>query len=301
LGSLKPIISELKFTFKRIRQSPLSIAGLIIIMFYVALAIAAPILAPPQPDRDPYIIPNYGISPIPQPPSSQFIFGTTEGQYDLYYGCIWGVRTALRTGIMVTIGVLIIGIVIGCIAGYYGGKIDEIFMRITDIFYAVPTLVLAMAIIVLFGVGIDNVIKAMIITGWPTYARLMRGEVLRVKNEDYVLAARAVGCSDYRIITKHILPNAIYPVIIMATMNIGNIVLAASALSFLGLGSPRGYADLGWLISLSRNWILGLPGNPFAFWHTYTIPGLFIFTFVLGWNLLGDAFRDMLDPLIRRR
>ncbi|MEM2294005.1 MAG: ABC transporter permease [Nitrososphaerota archaeon] len=301
MGSLKPIISELKFTFKRIRQSPLSIAGLIIIMFYVALAIAAPILAPPQPDRDPYIIPNYGISPIPQPPSSQFIFGTTEGQYDLYYGCIWGVRTALRTGIMVTIGVLIIGIVIGCIAGYYGGKIDEIFMRITDIFYAVPTLVLAMAIIVLFGVGIDNVIKAMIITGWPTYARLMRGEVLRVKNEDYVLAARAVGCSDYRIITKHILPNAIYPVIIMATMNIGNIVLAASALSFLGLGSPRGYADLGWLISLSRNWILGLPGNPFAFWHTYTIPGLFIFTFVLGWNLLGDAFRDMLDPLIRRR
>jgi len=299
--SLGPLIMEIKFTFKRIRQSPLSIIGMSIIFFYAVIAILAPVLAPPQPGRDPYIMPCYGVSPMPSPPSEKAIWGTTEGQYDIYYGCIWGVRTAFRTGILTTIGTLIIGIIIGSIAGYYGGKIDEIIMRITDMFYAIPTIVLAMAIVVLLGVGLDNVIKAMIIVGWPTYARLMRAEVMRIKNEDYIEAARAIGCSNLRIIAKHVLPNAIYPVIIMASMNIGNVVLAASALSFLGLGSPAGYADWGAMISLSRNWILGLPGNPLAFWYTYTIPGLFIFTFVLGWNLLGDAFRDMLDPLVRRR
>lgn len=301
MDSLRPILLEFEFILKRIRQSPLSIIGISIITFYIVLAILAPFLAPPKPGRDPYIMPSYGISPMPMPPSPQAIWGTTEGQYDIYYGCIWGVRTAFRTGILVTVGTLLIGIIVGCIAGYYGGKIDELIMRITDIFYAIPTIVLAMAIVVLLGVGLDNVIKAMIIVGWPTYARLMRAEVLRVRNEDYIEAAKAIGCSDFRIILKHILPNAIYPVLIMASMNIGNVVLAASALSFLGLGSPAGYADWGAMISLSRNWILGLPGNPLAFWHTYTIPGLFIFTFVLGWNLLGDAFRDMLDPLVRRR
>jgi peptide/nickel transport system permease protein len=301
MSSTKLFLNELLFTFKRMKESPLSIAGLAIVTFYICLAIAAPILAPPQPGRDPYIMPSYGISPIPRPPSKEAIWGTTEGQYDLYYGCIWGTRTAFRTGIITTIAVVILGIIIGSIAGYFGGKVDEIIMRITDIFYAIPTIVLAMAIVVLLGVGLDNVIKALIIVGWPTYARLMRAEILRIKNEDYVEAAKAVGCSNFRILVKHVLPNAIYPVLIMGSMNIGNTVLAASALSFLGLGSPAGYADWGSLISLSRNWILGLPGNPLAFWHTYTIPGLFIFTFVLGWNLLGDAFRDMLDPLIRRR
>jgi len=301
MSSIKLFMDELVFTFKKMRGSPLSIVGSVIVVFYVCLAIAAPILAPPQPGRDPYIMPSYGISPIPKPPSNEAIWGTTEGQYDLYYGCIWGVRTAFRTGLITTAAVVMLGIIVGSIAGYFGGKVDEIIMRITDIFYAIPTLVLAMAIVVLFGVGLDNVIKALIIVGWPTYARLMRAEILRVKNEDYVEAARAIGCSNFRILVKHILPNAIYPVLVMGSMNIGNIVLAASALSFLGLGSPAGYADWGSLISLSRNWILGLPGNPLAFWHTYTIPGLFIFTFVLGWNLLGDAFRDMLDPLIRRR
>jgi peptide/nickel transport system permease protein len=301
VSSTKIFLNELLFTFKRMRESPLSIVGLAIVMFYVCLAIAAPILAPPQPGRDPYVMPSYGISPIPRPPSKEAIWGTTEGQYDLYYGCIWGTRTAFRTGLITTFAVVIIGILIGSIAGYFGGKVDEIVMRITDIFYAIPTIVLAMAIVVLLGVGLDNVIKALIIVGWPTYARLMRAEILRIKNEDYVEAARAVGCSNFRILVKHVLPNAIYPVLIMGSMNIGNTVLAASALSFLGLGSPAGYADWGSLISLSRNWILGLPGNPLAFWHTYTLPGLFIFTFVLSWNLLGDAFRDMLDPLIRRR
>ncbi|MBA7662287.1 putative D,D-dipeptide transport system permease protein DdpC [subsurface metagenome] len=137
--------------------------------------------------------------------------------------------------------------------------------------------------------------------GWPIYARLIRGDVLAVREEDYVSAARAVGCSSPLIILKHVLPNSIYPMLILASLDIGAVVLVAAALSFLGLGAPVGYADWGQMVSFARNWIVGPPQNPLAYWHTITIPGLFMLFFVLGWNLLGDAFRDILDPRLRRR
>ena len=195
----------------------------------------------------------------------------------------------------------LLGILIGSIAGYYKGVIDEILMRITDVIFAIPGLILAMALVVAFGPGLDSITLALILVGWPTYARLIRGEVLKVGSEDFVEAAKAIGCSDFRVIVKHVLPNSIFPLIIMASLDIGSIVIIAAALSFLGLGAPEGYADWGQLIALSRNWITGKPGDPFAYWHVYTIPGLFLFIFVMGWNLLGDAFRDILDPTIRRR
>jgi len=174
-------------------------------------------------------------------------------------------------------------------------------MRVTDIIFAFPGLILAMALVVAFGPGLDSVTLAMILVWWPGYARLIRGEILRIRSEDFVEAAKAIGCSDLRIIVKHILPNAIYPLLIMASLDIGSVVLTVAALSFLGLGAPEGYADWGQLISLSRNWITGKPGEPFAYWYVYTIPGLFLFLFVMGWNLLGDALRDVMDPMIRRR
>ncbi len=292
---------ELVFTLKRIRESPLSLAGLTIVAFFAIIAIFAPLIAPPQPGRDPYVMPRHGYLATPKPPSDEFPFGTTEGQYDMFYGCIWGTRTAFRVGLLVVGGALAIGVTLGALSGYFGGILDEIIMRITDIMYAFPGLILAMAFVTAFGVGLDNVIKALILVGWPTYARLTRAGVLQVRQEDYVEAARAIGASNARILLKHVLPNSIYPVVIVSTLDIGSMVLTAAALSFLGLGAPIGYADWGQLISMSRNWILGEAGNPFAYWHTYTIPGIFIFTFVLGWNLLGDAFRDILDPTLRRR
>jgi peptide/nickel transport system permease protein len=149
--------------------------------------------------------------------------------------------------------------------------------------------------------SLDKVLIAFVLIGWPGYARVIRGEVMRVKNEDYVEAAKAVGCSDFRVIFKHIFPNTIYPIIIMASLDIGGIVLSAAALGFLGIGSPEGYSDWGRLISLSRDWILSSTQNPLEYWYLFIIPGIFIFTFVLGWNLLGDAFRDILDPTLRRR
>ena len=301
-SSLEPAFKELKFTLRRVKESPLSIIGLSIVIIFAIIAILAPVLAPPPPGwRDPYMIPRDGFVPTPRPPSPEHPFGTTEGQYDIYYGCIWGTRTAFRVGLMAVGGIVLIGVVLGAISGYYGGLIDEIVMRVTDIFYAIPGLVLAMALVVAFGPGLNSVIIALIIVGWPNYARLMRAEVMRLKNEDFVEAAKAIGASDFRVIVRHIFPNAIYPILIMASMDTGSMVLTAAALSFLGLGSPVGYADWGQMIAMSRNWIIGIPGQPYAFWYTFVIPGLFIFIFVLGWNLLGDAFRDILDPMIRRR
>jgi len=191
--------------------------------------------------------------------------------------------------------------VLGSIAGYFGGIVDEIIMRITDIFMAFPALILAMAITVALGPSLNSVIIALIVVSWPSYARLIRGDILAVREENYVEAARGIGGSHFRIITRHILPNSIYPTLIMASLDIGAVVLAAAALSFLGLGAPEGYVDWGQMISFSRNWIVGPPGNPLAYWYTVTIPGLFILLFVLGWNLLGDAFRDILDPRLSRK
>ena len=297
----RPWFKELVFTFKRIKESPLSIAGLIIVLFFAALAVLAPVIAPPQPGRDKFMMPRYGYAPVPKPPSKEHPFGLAQGQYDMFYGCIWGTITAFRVGVIGVAGALLIGVTLGSISGYFGGVIDDIIMRITDIIYAFPGLILAMAFVVAFGVSLDNVLVALVLVSWPSYARLTRAGVLRVKQEDYVEAARAVGASNLRILLKHILPNSIYPVIIVSTLDMGSMVLTAATLSFLGLGAPLGYADWGQLIAMSRNWLLGEVGKPFAYWHTYTIPGLFIFTFVLGWNLLGDAFRDILDPTFRRR
>ncbi|MBC7130405.1 ABC transporter permease [Candidatus Bathyarchaeota archaeon] len=296
-----PWIKELKFIIRRMRSNPLSIIGFAIVLFFTLIAVLAPVLAPPQSERDPYVMPRYGYSPTPRPPSPEFPFGTTEGQYDLYYGVIWGTRTAYRIGILVFAVSMIIGIIVGSLAGYYKGLVDEILMRFTDIILAFPSLILAMAFVVAFGRGLDSITLALILVWWPSYARVIRGEFLKITAEDFVEAAKAVGCSDFRIIIRHVLPNSIFPLIIMASLDIGLVVLTAAALSFLGLGAPLGYSDWVQIISLSRNWITGAPGNPLAYWHTYIIPGIFLFLFVIGWNLLGDALRDALDPMIRRR
>jgi len=363
--SIEPTLRELRFMAYRVSQSPLSIAGIAILIFFALVAICAPILAPPPPgSTDPFTIPKDevlllrpGITKLdPVPPCERHPFGTTFLQYDLYYGCIWGTITAFRIGVLVVAAAMIFGIVIGTISGYYGGIVDEVVMRFTDIILAFPGLILAMTLVAILPpvmemdvslwitviVGIiaaiillsrrtrkiiktvalvvflgclaweilspwlisfsierlDKVLLALVLVGWPGYARIVRGEVLRIRNEDFVEAAKAIGCSDFRVIVKHILPNSIYPLLIMASLDTGAIVLTAAALSFLGLGARAGYADWGYLINLSRSYIRP-PLEQYA--HAFLIPGIFIFTFVLGWNLLGDAFRDILDPMLRRR
>ena len=305
---MQPRIKGMKFTVKLVRKSSLSIIGAAIVFFYVFMALLAPVLAPPgdiSQGGDPMNMPKHGDSLIPVAPNVRNPLGTMQGQYDIYYGCIWGARSALRIGIYVAGGSLAIGLVIGILAAYYGGWMDEVLMRLTDIVLAFPGLILCMALIVVLvpsGVQrLDAVMLALTVVGWPGYARLIRGEILRVKNEDYVEAAKSVGCSDFRIIGWHILPNSIYSVLIVFTLDMGTIVLAAAALSFLGLGATIGYADWGQIIALSLNWIYANPNAPFAYWYTFIVPGVFISTFVLGWNLLGDALRDILDPTLMRK
>ncbi len=290
-------MERLKGMWKVLRRKPMSLLGFGLIGFFFAVAALAPVLAPPEKgSRDNYIIPQTGYSPDPVRPSKDHIFGTTEQQYDLYYGMIWGTRTAFKVALQVVVVSVIIGVILGGIAGFYGGIVDELLMRFTDIILAFPDIVLAVVIVAVRGPSLTNVMVAVTVVSWPSYARLMRGDVLSVKERDFVAAARALGASDARILIRHIIPNSIYPVLVVASLSMGRIVITAAALSFLGLGAPVGYADWGQLISLSRNWILGSSGNPFEYWHTVFIPGTAIFLFVLGWNLLGDAARDILDP-----
>lgn len=299
--AMGPRIEELSFTLRKIRENPLSLVGLSIILGFALIAIFAPILAPPEDPSEPYMIPRDGFSQTPHEPGDEHVFGTTQGQYDIYYGVIWGTRTAFRIGIIVVGGTVAIGLALGSLAGYFGGVVDEVIMRFVDIIIAFPAIVLAIVIVTLFGANLTVVMIALIAAWWPYPARLVRGEILSVREEDYVEAARAVGCSDFMIILRHVLPNSIYPVLVMGTLDMGAMVIIAAALSFLGLGAPIGYADWGGLLNLARNWIVGPPGAPLKYWFVHIVPGIFIFTYVLGWMLLGDAFRDVMDPRLRRR
>jgi peptide/nickel transport system permease protein len=297
-------VSDWKFTARQIAKNPLSLAGVIIIAIFVIVAIFAPLIAPTPPGpyhSNPYMIPRSGYFAQPQAPSAAHPFGTTEGQYDIFYGVIWGCRTAFRIALTVMACTLAIGILLGSLAGYFGGVLDEVLMRITDVFLAFPALILAMAIVTALGPGVRSVMIALIAVWWPAYARLVRGDILQIREEDYVEAARGVGASSRRIILRHVLPNSIYPCLIMASLDIGAVVLSAAALSFLGIGTPEGYADWGQLTSFARNWIVGPHNDPFKYWYAVIIPGVFILFFVLGWNLLGDAVRDISDPRLARR
>ena len=271
------------------------------ILFFLAVAVLAPYIAPPKYAHNPYLMPHKGFSPTPKPPGQTQIFGTTSGQYDIFYGVVWGTRTAFKIGLFVVSIAALVGIALGAVSGYYGGIVDEVLMRITDIMWAIPTLVLAMTIAVAFGRGLDKIMIALALVGWRWYVRVIRSEILTLREQDFVQAAKIMGVSDLKIILRHILPNAIYPAVIMASMDMGSMVITASFMSFVGLGAPKGYADWGQMVALARNYIVGPPDDPLKFWYTIVIPGGCIVLFVLGWNLIGDALRDAFDPKLRRR
>lgn len=265
---------------------------------------------------------------MPTAPSEIHPFGTLDG-FDIFYGCVWGARTALHTSILVILGALVIGLFMGCVAGYSGGLADILVMRFTDIFFAIPGLLLAMILIVVwpsvwsvnldpinFSVAFsywDKLIVALVLVRWPSYARLIRGEIMKVKNEDYVEAAQAIGCSGRRVLVKHVLPNSIFPILIVVFLDIGGVVLSFSTLSFLGFGPERDYAsrgythipmyaDWGTIISHARNYItMGISQDPFIYAYTFLVPIMFISSFILAWSLLGDTLRDILDPMLRRK
>ena len=296
-----PRLREFKYTLYRIFRNPAAIIGFSLLLVFAAVAVFAPLIVAPQYAHDPYLMPHKGFSPTPKPPGPDHIFGTTSGQYDIFYGVIWGTRTAFKIGLFVVITAGLVGVTLGAVAGYFGGLVDEILMRITDVMWAIPTLVLAMAIVVAFGRGLDKIMIALAMVQWRWYVRVIRSEILTLRDQDYVHAARTMGVSDVKIILRHILPNAIYPVLIMASMDMGSMVITASFMSFVGLGAPKGFADWGQMVALARNYIVGPPDDPLKFWFAIVIPGGCIVLFVLAWNLIGDALRDAFDPKLRRR
>jgi peptide/nickel transport system permease protein len=302
-------------------KTPASILGFILIGLFIFIALAAPLIIPPVTPHDPYKIPRDGFSPSPKPPGSEWkrnapplpfwyqpimktdkwthILGTSTGQYDIFYGIVWGTRTAFRTGLIVVITTLVIGILVGALSGYYGGIVDNIAMRIVDIFLTLPfilaALILAAVITPKFGKSLFPAIIALVTFGWMTYARVIRGDILSIKERDYVMAARVIGVKDNRILFRHIIPNAIFPTLVLASLGIGDVVLSFAALSFLGIGTEIGYADWGQVLSFARNWITSLN----TYWYIIVWPGLILVFFVMGWNLVGDALRDVLDPRMR--
>ena len=283
----------------RLFKNKISLIGLLLVIGFGLIAVFAPWIAPPADPDEPYMVPRAGWGFEPKPPSAEHIFGTAEGQYDIFYGIIWGTRTAFRIGFIIVGASSLIGILIGTLAGFYGGWFDEIVMRITDIFMAIPFLIAAIVLTTILGQGLRNVMIALITFGWMNTARLMRSQVLSIKEEEFVMAADALGAGDVRIIFKHVILNTIFPLVIEASMRMGSMVITASTLSFLGIGAPEGYADWGQMISFARNWILGGQGNAIQYWFTVVIPGSAITLFCLSWNLIGDAFRDILDPKLQ--
>ncbi len=284
--------------FKKFFSNFSAVLGFVLLLFFLGVALFAPYIAPPKPGRDAYMMPIVTWSSDPIPPSREHPFGVA-GKRDIFYGVVWGTRTAFRIGIIVTISSTLIGLVIGSIAGYFGHLVDELLMRVTDIFMAVPFLVAALVLATILGAGLDKVIIALIVFSWMYPARLIRGNILQVKEEQFVMAAKALGVSDLVVILRHVLPNSIFPVLIQASMRMGSLVITAAALSFLGLGAPQGYADWGALLNYARNWMLGSQGQALQYWFMTVFPGLAMVLFVLAWNLVGDALRDIFDPRLR--
>ncbi len=279
-------IKELRHTVKLFSKSPMAVVGLVIIVLFVLVALLAPLIAPyPEGWRDPNI--------QQAPPGNAHMLGTEIFGGDILSMIIWGSRVSLSVGFAVVCSTVIFGTLIGAVAGYYGGWIDEIIMRITDMFLAFPYLVLCMVISAALGSSLINVMIAMAVVWWPTYARIIRGQVLSIKERTYVEAARAIGASNWRIITRYIVPNSLSPIIVQSTMDLGNIIITAAALSFIGLGASPGDAEWGRMITDGKDVLMNSP------WIS-TFPGLAILIVCLGFNLLGDGLRDILDPKLRR-
>ena len=279
-------IKEIKHSIRLFRKSPLAMLGFVIIVMFLLVALFAPYIAP-------FGAEERNWKELKQAPSEKHIFGTDDTGGDIFSRILYGSRTSLYIGFSVVSVAIILGTLVGSISGYYGGKIDELMMRITDIFLAFPSLVLAMVICAFLGRSVENVMLAMTIVWWPAYARLVRGQALSIRERKYIEAARAIGASDFRIITKHLAPNSFSPIIVQATMDLGNVILVAAGLSFIGFGAKPGQAEWGRMISEGAAYMLNQP------WMA-TFPGLAILIVCLGFNLFGDGLRDILDPRQRR-
>lgn len=275
--------------FYRFRQSWLSVIGLAIVVALVMVALLAPVIVP-HPE---HIEGTTNTAARFLPPSAQAWFGTNALGQDMFSLVLAGSRVSLFSGLAVVVIAVVVGTAIGAIAGYFGGWIDEVLMRFTDLLLTIPSLILAMAVAAALGTGVMNMIFAIALTWWPAYARLVRGEVIGKKEEQFVTAARALGASWVRILGRHILPNIVSPIVIKASLDMGFAILTVASLGFVGIGVKPPTPEWGTLLSGARSY---MPD----YWWTAVAPGMAIFLAVLAFNLLGDGLRDVFDPKARR-
>jgi peptide/nickel transport system permease protein len=268
------------------RRNVLASIGMVLVAVFVVFALFAPWIAPQNPS-------NIDLPSRLQPPSGAHWFGTDELGRDIFSRVIYGARISMLVGSSVVAGSLLLGLILGSIAGYYGGLSDKFFnVVVMNAFLSFPGILLAIAFVAFLGPGIFNLILALCIGGWVGYARLVRAQVLAVKEKEFVEAARALGASDWRIVTRHILPNIIQPVIVQAAIGMAGAVLAEATMSFLGLGVPPPTASWGSMLNDGRAHLFDAP-------HLVLFPALAVMLAVLSFNFIGDALRDYMDPRSR--
>jgi len=262
--------------------------GATVIVLMLAMAIFAPLIVPENP-RGAYQMPRDLSSVAVSPGSPDHVLGTTRMGGDVLYGVVWGARLSLQLSIYVVGGAVLIGLIVGCTAGIIGGKVDSFLMRVVDIFLAIPALIFPLAIAAILGPSFINIVVALAVIMWARYARIIRSQILQVREEDYVDAARVIGDSRFGIIRRDILPNSLTPVAVQATLDMGHAVLFGATLAFIGL-SVAGQAEWGTLVAEGQADIIA------GRWWTSTFPGLMVFLWALSFNLVGDGLRDVLDP-----
>lgn len=264
------------------KQNKLAMLGLAIVLALVLVAIFAPLIAPYGPTAQ-------DLDSRLSPPSAKHWLGTDELGRDILSRILWGSRITLSIVLLVVATVAPVGLAVGTLAGYFGGWVDAVLMRVTDVFLAFPRLILALAFVAALKPGIENAVLAIAFTSWPPYARLARAETLVVRKADYVAAVQAQGASGLRIVLRHIAPMCVSSTIVRMTLDMAGIILTAAGLGFLGLGAQPPSPEWGAMISSGRRFLLDQ-------WWVATMPGIAIFVVSLGFNLLGDGLRDVLDP-----
>lgn len=289
INSIKPRIREIRLSLYLLDRNRLTRLSLGVVILLVLTALVAPFIVP-YPEHI-----EAETNPVDKllPPSGKYFFGTDELGRDIFSRVIYGTRISLQTALIAVGLALLIGIPLGAIAGATGGMVDEVIMRITDIFLSFPPLLLAIAIAAFLGPSLENAMLAIAVSWWPWYTRLIRGQAVSIRERQFVKAAKAIGTPPARIIFGHIVPNCIAPVIVQASMDIGGVILTIASLSFLGLGAQPPTPEWGLMVSTSRNYFLN------AWWYSI-FPGLAIFVTVLVFNLLGDGLREILDPKTRK-
>lgn len=292
--AMAPRIRSLRFDMYLMSRSLTSIVGLVLLSILIFLVAFPWLFAQPN-FPDPYEM-HFDLDyRLPQPPGTAgFVLGSGTNGADYYYGLIWGARVSMEFAIEVVGASILIGTVLGLISGFKGGAVDEIIMRVTDVFLSIPSLILLMAIASVLGRDITSTKLALIMVWWAGYTRIIRGQVLSIRENTYIDAARAAGTSETRIMFRHILPNSWAPVVVNATLDMGTVVLTLAGLSYLGLGVRYGYAEWGSMIQKGQEYLT------YGAWWMLIFPGIAIVTFVLAFNLIGDGLRDVLDPKMRR-